>query len=302
MARVTFTPTPQGAVPTKRYVSVFGRNSRERTYGAKAVVTGAGSGIGREFALELARRGGTVVCSDLHADRVAETAEMVEKLGTGSAVAHTGDVAKEDDIANLADTARSHFDGPTSLMINNAGVGIGGKRVGEIGLEDWRWALDINLWGMVVGSELFMPQLREVGRPAGLINVASAAGFTAAPTMAPYNVGKAGVMALAETLAAELAGTKINTTVLCPTFVPTRVISDGRVAEGKGRSTAEKAMSMSRVDAAGVAKMTLDANERGKLYVVPQLEAKAFWFSKRMSPRIYVASTGLVNRYLGDKP
>lgn len=202
-------------------------NSR-RSYGAKAVVTGAGSGIGRAFALELAARGGQVVCADIDKDRAEQTVRLIERVHGATAHALFCDVASRSDMESLALHTELLLGGPPTLVVNNAGVGIGGSPVGDIGLDDWQWALGINLWGVVHGCELFTPQLRAAGR-GGIINVASAAGFAAAPTMGPYNVSKAAVMSLSETLAAELTGSGVAVTVLCPTFVKTNVARDGRI-------------------------------------------------------------------------
>ncbi|OPX13551.1 SDR family NAD(P)-dependent oxidoreductase [Gordonia sp. i37] len=265
-----------------------------RSQGARAVVTGAGSGIGRAFALELARRGGRIVCADIDIDRAEETVAMIDADGRGEGIALFCDVAEIDDMRTLAGRAPDLLGGPTTLMINNAGVGIGGRCVGSIGLDDWTWALDINLRGMVLGSELFLPQLRSAGR-GGLINVASAAAFSAAPGMGAYNVGKAGVLALSETIAAELSGTDLAVTVLCPTFVKTNVAVDGRIT-GDAMKLAQTLMRYSGRSAEQVARSTLDANDRGRLYVVPQLDARALWLMKRLFPRTYTLGAGLLHR------
>ena len=265
------------------------------TSGAKAVVTGAGSGIGRSFALELARRGGEIVCADIDPVRAKETVALIE-AGGGTAHAATVDVADRAAVETLAAFARTVFDGPPTLVINNAGVGIGGRVVGDIGLDDWDWALGINLWGVVHGCQLFAPMLREAGR-GGIINVASAAGFAAALSMGPYNVSKAGVMSLSETLAAELAGSGVNVTVLCPTFVKTNVARDGRITEGS-KNLAGTLMKLTGVSPDGVAAQTLDALDLGRLYVVPQLDANVVWHLKRHFPTPYVRGLGLLSRLL----
>lgn len=267
------------------------------SHDARAVVTGAGSGIGRAFALELARRGGQVICADINRDRAQETADLIRHHGRGSAYPVVVDVARTSDLQRLFDYATEVFAEPVSLVINNAGVGIGGKPVGQIGVDDWQWALDINLWGMVHGSELAVPQLRGAGRPAGLINVASAAAFAAAPGMAAYNVGKAGVLALSETIAAEVRGSNVKVTVLCPTFVKTNVGTDGRITDEAGKIV-DLAMRWIGYSPDRVARMTLDANDRGRLYVVPQPDAKAIWALKRHFPRSYGAGAGIVNRLM----
>ncbi|MCH5645517.1 SDR family NAD(P)-dependent oxidoreductase [Gordonia sp. ABSL49_1] len=270
--------------------------SSRRTRRARAVVTGAGSGIGRAFAVEIARRGGQVLCADIDQDRAHATVEIIERADRGRASAYFCDVSQVDDMRALADRAREYFSGPTSLMINNAGVGIGGRAVGSIGIDDWEWALGINLRGMIYGSELFLPQLQESGT-GGLINVASAAAFSAAPGMGAYNVGKAGVLALSETMAAELAGSDVAVTVLCPTFVRTNVAADGRIT-ADAMKLAQTLMRITGRSADQVARQTLDANDRGRLYVLPQLDARIIWLAKRLLPRTYAVGAGLLGRAL----
>ncbi|CAM5732747.1 SDR family NAD(P)-dependent oxidoreductase [Mycolicibacterium aubagnense] len=269
-----------------------------RSEQAKAVVTGAGSGIGRSFALELARRGGEIICADISMERAEETVALIDQLPTGKGHAVQCDVADRAAIELLAKQSQEIFGGAPTLVINNAGVGIGGKPVGDIGFEDWDWALGINLWGVVYGCEVFTPLLRAAGR-GGIINVASAAGFAAAPSMAAYNVSKAGVMSLSETLSAELTGTDIAVTVLCPTFVKTNVARDGRITPGSS-NLAEQLMRWTGLSPDNVAARTLDAHDGGRLYVVPQLDATVIWHLKRHFPALYTHGAGLLNRLLPE--
>ncbi len=271
---------------------------QRRSDKAKAVVTGAGSGIGRSFALELARRGGEIICADISIERANETVALIEQLPTGKGHAVQCDVADRTAIELLAKQAQEIFGGAPTLVINNAGVGIGGKPVGDIGFEDWDWAIGINLWGVVYGCEVFTPLLRETGK-GGIINVASAAGFAAAPSMAAYNVSKAGVMSLSETLAAELDGTDIAVTVLCPTFVKTNVFTDGRITPGSVSLTQQLAK-WTGLSPDNVAARTLDAHDGGRLYVVPQLDATVIWHLKRHFPALYVRGAGLLGRFLPE--
>ena len=271
---------------------------KKASRGAQAVVTGAGSGIGRAFALELAARGGRVVCADLNLGTARDTVAMIEAAG-GVAYATACDVTKLEDVEALAAKAETLLGGPVDLVINNAGVGAGGQPVGETSIEDWRWVLGVNLWGVIHGCHVFAPRLRALGR-GGIINVGSTASFAAAPTMGPYNVSKAGVLALTETMAAELQGSGVHITALCPTFVKTNIVKDGRIA-GSASGFAEKVMKWTGIEAGGVARETLDALDRNRLYVLPQLDARTVWRMKRVAPSLYAKGAGVLNRLLAAR-
>ncbi|BBY49184.1 putative short-chain dehydrogenase/reductase [Mycolicibacterium arabiense] len=277
-------------------MNVFGFGSPKRTVGADAVITGAGSGIGAAFALELARRGGRVVCSDLDENTAAATAKAIVDAG-GSATSVRCDVAQIDDVTALAARATEWFDGAPTLVINNAGVGAGGTAIGEATLDDWNWVLGINLWGPIHGCHVFAPILRaaEPRRPRGIINVASAAAFGAAPGMAAYNVSKAGVLSLSETLAAELSGTGIGVTALCPTFVKTGIVESGRIT-AQSTQLADRLMRLTGFSPERVARTCLDTHDRGGLYCMPQPDARIGWGIKRFTPTVYTRAVGLTTR------
>lgn len=272
--------------------------NRSRTSrGAAAVVTGAGSGIGAAFAVELGKRGGAVVCSDIDEAAAQRTADTITERGT-KAVAIRCDVSRFEDVQALAEQSQAWFAAPPTLVINNAGVGAGGAAIGEAPLDDWLWTLGINLWGPIHGCHVFTPILREAEpsrAPRGIINVASAAAFGAAPGMAAYNVSKAGVLSLSETLAAELAGTPVRVTVLCPTFVKTNILESGRISE-QSSALAGKLMRWTGLSAEKVARTCLDAHDRGELYCMPQYDAKIGWNIKRLAPQTYTRAAGLVSR------
>ena len=262
---------------------------------AEAVVTGAGSGIGRAFALEIVRRGGRVVCADINLDSARQTVALIAAKG-GVAWAAPCDVGRLDDVTALAAIAEGHFGGPATLVINNAGIGIGGKPIGGVSIEDWKRTMDVNLWGVIHGCHVFAPRLRALGR-GGILNVASTASFAAAPLMGPYNVTKAAVLALTETLAAELAGTGIAVTALCPTFVKTNILKDGLIDTATAPMAA-RLMALTGVSAGGVVKTALDALDRHQLYALPQLDARMVWRAKRLAPAVYARSAGLLGRLL----
>jgi NAD(P)-dependent dehydrogenase (short-subunit alcohol dehydrogenase family) len=273
------------------------RRSNKVSQHALAVVTGAGSGIGAAFAVELARRGGRVVCSDIDEVGAAQTVQAVKDHG-GEAIAIRCDVTEFDDVVELAAQSQSWLGEAPTLVINNAGVGAGGARIGEFPLDDWHWVLGINLWGAIHGCHVFAPILRSAEpstRPRGIINVASAAAFGAAPSMAAYNVSKAGVLSLSETLAAELSSSAINVTVLCPTFVKTNIVESGRIAD-QTTQFANRIMRWTGLSPQKVARICLDAHDRGELYCMPQIEAKVGWNIKRLAPGTFTRGMGLVSR------
>jgi len=269
-------------------------HSPKRSHGAAAVITGAGSGIGAAFARELAQRGGRIVCSDVDEESSRATAEAIVAAG-GRATSVRCDVSQLDDVRQLAKEAQSWLGGPPTLVVNNAGVGAGGAPIGEIDADDWSWVLGVNLWGPIHGCEVFTPILRAAGGRAGIINVASAAAFGAAPGMAAYNVSKAGVLSLSETLAAELAGTGIAVTVLCPTFVKTNILDNGRIST-RSTQLADRLMRWTGFSPERVARTCLDTNDRGGLYCMPQPDARIGWGIKRFTPTVYTRAVGLTNR------
>lgn len=276
---------------------MFGLNKPKISRNASAVVTGAGSGIGAAFAVELGRRGGSVVCSDIDESAAQRTVDAVTAHG-GNAIAIRCDVSRFDEVQALAEQSQAWFAAAPTLVINNAGVGAGGAAIGDAPLDDWAWTLGINLWGPIHGCHVFTPILRDAEpsrAPRGIINVASAAAFGAAPGMAAYNVSKAGVLSLSETLAAELAGTPVRVTVLCPTFVKTNILDSGRISEQSGELAA-KLMRWTGLSAEKVARTCLDAHDRGDLYCMPQFDAKVGWNIKRLAPQAYTRTAGLLSR------
>ncbi|BEK90844.1 SDR family NAD(P)-dependent oxidoreductase [Nocardia seriolae] len=265
-----------------------------RTQQADAVVTGAGSGIGRGFALEIGKRGGRVVCSDIDAERARETVEMVSDAG-GKAFDAVCDVSSLEQVTTLANTAEEWFGKSPDLVVNNAGIGRGGTLIGETPPAEWHQVLDINLWGVIHGCHVFTPRLRGAGH-GSIVNVASAAAFGSAPRMAAYNVSKAGVLALSETLAAELSGTGVTVTVLCPTGVRTNILEGVSIGDENLQRWGDRLLRWTGRPPAAIARTTLDAVDRGQLYVVPQIEAKAIWQSKRLLPDTYTRAAGLLER------
>ena len=267
------------------------KKKRKPSQSAYAVVTGAGSGIGRSFALELARRGGSVVCADINLKAAEETVQLIQTETGQKAVAIECDVGKKEAVQALSEQAEKALGHPISLIINNAGVGLGGK-FDEVSLEDWQWCMHVNLWGVIHGCHFFVPKFKKQGYGA-IINVASAAGYTAAPEMIAYNVTKSSVLALSETLSSELYPDNIRVNVLCPTLVPTNIMKNGRLPSNYSGLADDLLQNHAFVTSDQVAQKTLNHLDAGKLYTIPQPDAKLFWLMKRASPSLYAKMLGI---------
>jgi NAD(P)-dependent dehydrogenase (short-subunit alcohol dehydrogenase family) len=250
-----------------------------------SVVTGAASGLGRALSLELAGRSARLLLADIDDAGLAETARLVQSRG-GEARTVRCDVSKIDDVRRLHEQATSWL-GDVDLLVNNAGVAAGGP-VGEVPLADWEWITGINQWGVIYGCHLFVPEMKARGR-GHVLNVASIAAFACAAEMGPYNVTKAAVVALSETLAGELAGTGVGVTVLCPHFFLTNIARSARSSATRGRpDSIEKVMRRTPVQADEVARRALRACEKDRLYAFPHREAKAIAALKRTAPETFL--------------
>lgn len=255
----------------------------------RVVITGAGSGLGKALALALGRRGARLQLSDRHLESVEKTAHEALSAGAREAVPLRCDVSQLIDIEALADDAMKRWGG-LDLLINNAGIGSGGE-VGETELDTWRRTLDINLWGVIYGCHVFTPLLRKQGS-GHVLNVASVAGLIYTPGMGPYNVSKAGVVALSETMHAELRTKGVGVTVLCPSFFQTGILDEPLGVDAKGLRFARSQMKRSKLDAAAVAEAALAAVEANKLHAVPMTDGRWLWRARRVSPGLFVTAMG----------
>ena len=251
----------------------------------RCVITGAGSGFGRALALELSSRAAHLVLSDVDLPSAREAAQAASASGATDVRVLRCDVTRLEDVLALADQC----EGSVDLVVNNAGVASAGL-VGELPIDDWRWTLETDLLGVVYGCHAFVPRLRAQGH-GHVLNVASAAGIVSAPTMAAYNVAKAGVIALSETLAAELVGTRIGVTVLCPTFFRSNIARSGRFATAAYRAAAEGLVDDGK-SVELVVREALDAVDRGRLYCVPMADGRWLWRLKRLAPASFAALIG----------
>jgi NAD(P)-dependent dehydrogenase (short-subunit alcohol dehydrogenase family) len=196
--------------------------------GRVAVVTGAASGIGRALAEALAAAGSAIVVADLDGAEADLVASGIRAAG-GEAQAMTVDVANAAAVDGLAENTLEWF-GRVDVLCNNAGVSTF-NMLRDQTLDDWRWVVDVNLWGVVHGLHSFLPIMRRQGTPAHIVNTASIAGILSGVLfIGPYAATKAAVVSISETLAQELEleGLPIGVSVLCPSSVDTRVMESER--------------------------------------------------------------------------
>ncbi|MER7439000.1 SDR family NAD(P)-dependent oxidoreductase, partial [Pseudonocardia alni] len=211
-------------------VRTGGRPGRaSRWEGGLAVVTGAGSGIGREIARQVADLGGRVVVADVSEAGAAETVDLVTpRHGPGRAVAAVVDVADEAAVAALAERVAAEH-GVPDLVVNNAGIAVAGS-FADTTAQEWQRIVDVNLWGVVHGCRHFGALLAAHGEGGTIVNTASAAAYLPSRSLPAYATTKAAVLMLSQCLRAELAGAGVGVTALCPGFVDTPITGATRFA------------------------------------------------------------------------
>ncbi|GED99201.1 SDR family oxidoreductase [Gordonia crocea] len=201
---------------------VDGAGPRPPLAGKLAVITGGGSGIGRETAYALADRGAEIVIADLDIDGATETATELKARGATAHV-YPLDVADTAAFAAFADTVRTAH-GVADIVVNNAGIAIGGSALDATD-EQVDKVVDVNLRGVMTGSREFGRQLVHRGTGGHIVNIASAAAFTPQRSLGVYAATKAGVLLFSESLRAELAEHRIGVTAICPGIVDTNIVS-----------------------------------------------------------------------------
>ena len=193
------------------------------------VITGAGSGIGRATALAFAARGARVAACSLHQDKVESLADA---LGERALLLRRVDVTARTEMQAFADDV--HALAPAAdILVNNAGVAVGGSFI-DTSLDDWKWLLDVNLFGVIHGCHYFVPRMIERGAGGHVVNVSSIFGIFPAPSSAAYVTSKFAVRGLSLSLRAELAPHGIGVTALCPGLIATSIIEHGRFVGDMG--------------------------------------------------------------------
>ncbi|AIR91705.1 SDR family oxidoreductase [Pseudomonas cremoricolorata] len=249
----------------------------------RMMITGAGSGLGREMALRWAREGWRLALADIDQNRLEQTLQHVRAAG-GDGFSQRCDVRDYSQLTALAQRCQAQFGG-IDCVVNNAGVASGGFFT-DLSLDDWEWQLSINLMGVVKGCKAFVPLLE---RSRGtLINIASMAALMQGPGMSNYNVAKAGVVALSESLKVELEPLSVRVHVVCPSFFQTNLLDSFRGPDPAMKAQVGKLLDSSPISAAQVADYIHAAVEAGEFLILPHEAGRAAWQLKRQAPeRLY---------------
>lgn len=260
--------------------------------GKVAIVTGAGSGIGKGLAEELARRGAHVVISDIHAERIAKVADNIVKA-KGKVTASTLDVSQYDAVKKtLDDTVATH--GKIDFIFNNAGTAVGGPAK-DVSIDDWHKVIDINLYGVVYGSSVAFPIMMKQGF-GHIINIASIEGLTPFPNSASYAASKHGVVGLSSALRVEGADYGVKVSVVCPAYIKTAIWHDSKMININREKLLSRLPDWSGITPEKCANVILSGVQRNKAFIIVTMFAKFLWTLQRISPNFVIWIMKMVHR------
>ena len=246
----------------------------------RVLVTGAGSGLGLALAQRYARTGARVACVDLTVERAE--AGRASLTGEGH-LALAADVGDDAAMQALHDAVMAAWGG-VDVLVNDAGIASAGALV-DTTMDEWRRILEIDLLGVVRGCRLFLPHML-AARSGQVLNTASFAGLAGAPGIMSYGVAKAGVVALSEQLRAELHGSGVSVSVICPAFFRTNLLETA-IADDATKAKVQRWMDRSPDTLDGVADKVFAAAERGDFLILPTRREPGRWRMKRWFPGLY---------------
>ena len=256
----------------------------------EVLVTGAGSGIGRETALAFARAGARLWVADINLAQAEGTATQIRALGATARPLHC-DVADSSSVQAMADAVHAEIPA-LDILMNNAGIGSAGRFL-DTSLDTWRRVMDINLMGVVHGCHAFLPSMVARGQGGHVINTASAAAFIAAPDMPIYAASKFAVQGFTESLRGDMATHGIGVTAICPGIINTAIVAnsimEGKMGEGARHDKVVQFYQKRNYTPAQVAKVILRAVQRNVAVQPVSPEAWGMYFAKRIAP-------GLISR------
>lgn len=268
---------------------------------ATAVVTGAGSGIGRHLAIELAKRGANLAISDIDENGLADTAKLVSKHDI-HVHSQTLNVADKEAMFTYAETVQREFD-QINLVINNAGVGLNTGTFEHTTLEEFEWLMGINFSGVLYGTKAFLPALKQA-EWGHIVNISSLFGIIGVPGQTAYNASKFAVRGMTEALRQELDETcpSVSCTSVHPGGVKTDIMRNSRDSEQPLEdasslsfvSSAEEFDKIAKTTAESAAQQILKSVEKNKRRLLIGLDAKLLDWVQRHFPNGYPKVFGLL--------
>lgn len=245
------------------------------------IVTGAGSGIGAALSRALAERGATVICADIAADNANKVATTIQRNG-GLASACQLDVTSADQVQTLVlDTIKQH--GRLDLMFNNAGISVAGD-ARDIDLSHWRAVLDVNLMGVVYGTDAAYKQMAAQGH-GHIINIASLAGLIPFPANAPYATSKHAVVGLSMSLRAEGQDLGVKVSAVCPGFIQSNIYRATPFIN-VDRERAMRKIPFTPIPAERAAALILRGVKRNDAIIIFPGYARFVWMLQRLAGRL----------------
>ncbi len=245
----------------------------------RAFITGAASGLGKALCLELAADNWTIGLSDVNQKQLAITYREIEHLG-GKPISFPLDVSDKNQYRSVAEDFLQQTGG-IDLLVNNAGIGDGGN-FEEYPLADWERMVAINQMSVVYGCHLFIPSFKKQ-RSGHIINIASLAAISCAPQMGAYNMTKAAVLAISETLYGELMDDGIHVSCVMPSYFRTNIAGSVRGGDRIKRIT-QAFVQRSGIEARDIAQEILLRAGKQELYIVLPAKARKLWWLKRLMP------------------
>ena len=253
------------------------------------VITGAGSGIGAACARAMAAEGAIIIGTDLRKEMLAETKAAIEADG-GRMDNYMVDVADRDAMFDLAAKVEKKH-GPADLILNNAGVAFGAP-VAEMSIDDFKWLMDINVWGVVHGTQAFLPHF--IAKNSGHVaNVSSIFGLIGIPTQSAYNAAKFAVLGFSEALRHEMRETGVNVSTIHPGGINTNIVRHARFQQGPDADTEheeaiERFAQFTMTQPEGAAKVIMKGIRKNKARILIGPDAHLVDWVRRIFPASYL--------------